>query len=71
MEKVLIAHKKEQVIAYVLPRHRKDFDILVKQSVRECKQCGDKKGLMNHIVNQLNRYGYKTLNLKEIERIRV
>lgn len=67
MKKVLITYKKQMLLAYVMPKHDDQFNEIVDKAVKECKVANDKNGLMLHVNNSLNRHGYKTLDLNNIE----
>lgn len=67
MKKVLLTYKKQKLLVYVLPKHDDQFNEVVNKAVKECKTACDYKGLMAHVNNSLNRQGYKTLDLDDVE----
>ena len=67
MKKILITHKKEKFLVYVLPRKQDTFEKTLDQAISECEIAHDKKGLTEHIVKALQRHGFKVLDLSEVE----
>jgi len=67
MTKILLVHRKEQYLVYVMPRKQETFEAVLEKAIKECKVCGDKKGLTEHIVKSLQRNGFKVLDMNDIE----
>ena len=67
MKKILLVHKKEQLLVYVLPRKQDTFEFVLKRAVSDCETAGDKKGFVEHITKSLQRNGFKVLDLSDVE----
>lgn len=71
MKKEIISYKKRKILVYVEPSKENLYKQIVKRAEADCKICHDKKGLIDHIVNSLNRNGFKTIDLDSIEERKV
>lgn len=67
MKKILITHKKEKFLVYVLPRKQDTFERVLDRAIEDCKVANDKKGLLEHITKSLQRNGFKVVDLSELE----
>ena len=71
MNKIIVKHQKEEYLVYVQNDKREHFEKTLNKAVSECKAVNDKKGLTAHIVGSLLRNGFKVVNLKCLEVIKV
>ena len=67
MKKILLVHKKEQFLVYVMPRKENTFERVLDRAIEDCKLANDKKGLLEHITKSLQRNGFKVLDLSDLE----
>ena len=67
MTKILLTHKKERLLVYVLPKKQDTFEIVLSNAVKDCKTAHDEKGLTDHVAKCLQRNGFKILRLNDLE----
>ena len=67
MKKILLVHKKEQLLVYVMPKKQETFEFVLKRAVNDCEIAHDERGFAEHITKSLQRNGFKVLDLSDIE----
>lgn len=67
MKKILLTHRKEHYLVYIMPRKEETFEAVLEKAIKECKIANDKKGLTEHVVKSLQRNGFKVLDLSDLE----
>ena len=67
MKKILLVHRREQYLVYIMPRKQDTFEAVLERAIKDCKQAHDRKGLTDHIVKSLQRNGFKVVDLRDIE----
>ena len=67
MVKILLNHKKDQLLVWVDNNKKITFEYVLKRAIKDCKIAQDEKGLTTHVMKSLQRNGFKVLYLNELE----